>query len=67
METKQTLHNFLVNRDGQLDTEWLDNLEREQKREALAHLGHLVISYPAVVGKNILNALSKLPEHVNQY
>lgn len=51
-ETKQTI---IVNRDGQLDENWLAQLEAEERKRAIQH-----------VKDNMLNKLRNLPNRLGE-
>lgn len=51
-ETKQTI---IVNRDGQLDENWLAQLEAEDRKRAIQH-----------VKDNMLNKLRNLPNRLGE-
>jgi hypothetical protein len=67
---EQITQTLVVTRDGSLDMEWLEELERQQRKEAIHQAGvvlmHHVRDVSKMVGRGAVNTLVAFAEAVDE-
>lgn len=67
MSMNANTQTLIVRRDGQLDLDWLEDIEAIERREAFRRAGQTIlnelIQLPNRVGRLTLNVLTHLEEH----
>jgi hypothetical protein len=67
---EQITQTLIVTRDGSLDMEWLEALERQQRKEAIHEAGRVTVNHirhmSTMVGKGLLNGAVAFAEAIDE-